>query len=345
MVIRFARAMAIRFAALACASALVATAQTVHPFGNMFNPQATPADSVFSVSMLMLAVCAAIFIVVGGLLAFAIVRFRRRSTDTGREPAQVYGSTRIEIAWTVLPILIVVVLSMATARTVIEVQNKRIPDSALNVTVVGHQWWWEYRYPDLGIVAANEVHVPLSTVATPRITALRLESADVAHSFWIPQLAGKTDLIPGITNRMWFDPRQEGIFLGNCAEYCGTQHANMLLRVVVESPEDFDKWAAAQRSVAAQDPQLEHARTTFLSLSCVNCHTVSGTSAAGTFGPDLTHLMSRATLASGMIPNTPENLRAWMKDPQQVKKGNLMPNMQLNARELDDVVSYLSSLK
>jgi cytochrome c oxidase subunit 2 len=144
---------------------------------------------------------------------------------------------------------------------------------------------------------------------------------------------------------MWVDPRLEGIFLGNCAEYCGTQHANMLLRVIVESPEDFKKWAAAQKLGAASDPRLESARATFLSLSCINCHTVSGTTAKGTFGPDLTHLMSRANLGSGVVPNTPENLRAWMKNPQAVKPGNLMPNMQLNSRELDEIVMYLSSLK
>jgi len=334
-----------RVAALWCLISVVAFGQSVHPVANVFDPKATPADSVYSVSMLMLAICAAIFLVVGGLLAFTIVRFRRRKLDDSREPAQVYGSNRIEIAWTVIPVLIVLVLSMATARTVLEVQNKRMPANALKVTVVGHQWWWEFRYPDLGIVAANELHVPLSTVAKPAHTLLKLESADVAHSFWVPQLAGKTDVIPGITNTMWIDPRQEGIFFGNCAEYCGTQHANMLLRVIVEPPADFEKWAAAQKLDAALDPRMESARATFLSLSCINCHAVSGTPATGTFGPDLSHLMSRATLGSGVIPNTPENLRSWVKDPQAIKRGNLMPNMQLNSRELDEVVIYLSSLK
>ena len=224
-------------------SALVATAefsfgQNVHSIANVFKPQATPANSVYNVSMLMLAICAAIFVVVGGLLTFTIVRFRSRKADDPREPAQVYGSNRIEIAWTVIPVLIVLVLGMATARAVVEVQGKRMPADALKVTVIGHQWWWEFRYPDLGIVTANELHVPLSMAAKPAVAALRLESADVAHSFWVPQLAGKTDVIPGITNHMWIDPQQEGIFLGNCAEYCGMQHANMLLRVVVQSEED-----------------------------------------------------------------------------------------------------------
>lgn len=334
-----------RVTGLLFATALCTFGQDVHSIANMFNPKATPADAVYNVSMLMLAICAAIFLVVGGLIAFTIVRFRRRKTDNNREPAQVYGSNRIEVAWTVIPVLIVLVLSMATARSVIEVQNKRMPADALNVTVVGHQWWWEIRYPKLGIVTANELHVPVSTVDNPAVTSLRLESADVAHSFWVPQLAGKTDLIPGVTNTMWLDPRQEGIFLGNCAEYCGTQHANMLLRVIVESPVEFEKWATAQKLSAASDPRMESVRARFLSLSCINCHAVSGTAAAGRFGPDLSHLMSRATLGSGVVTNTAENLRAWVKNPQAIKKGNLMPNMQLNSQELDEVVAYLSSLQ
>jgi len=319
--------------------------QTVHSVGNIFKPQATPAESVYHLSLLVLAVCAAIFLVVAGMLTFTIVRFRRKKKDDGHEPAQVYGSNHIEIAWTVIPILIVFVLTMATARVVVAIQNKPAPKDALRVTVIGHQWWWEFRYPDLGIVTANELHVPVSTAAKPAVTFLKLQSADVAHSFWVPQLSGKTDLIPNRTNSMWIDPRQEGTFLGNCAEYCGTQHANMLLRVIVQSSADFEKWSAAQRLSAAHDARIEAARATFLSLSCVNCHTVSRTSAAGTFGPDLSHLMSRDTLGSGVIPNTTENLRAWIKDPQAIKPGNLMPNMQLNAGELDEVVAYLSSLK
>ena len=333
-----------RVAALWCIMAAVALGESVHSVGNIFNPQATPAESVYHLSQLVLAVCAAIFLVVAGLLTYIIVRFRRKPNES-HEPAQVYGSNRIEIAWTVIPILIVVVLTMATARAVVAIQNRRAPADALQVTVIGHQWWWEIRYPDLGIVTANELHVPVSTATKPAVTLLKLQSADVAHSFWVPQLSGKTDLIPNRTNSMWIDPRQEGTFLGNCAEYCGMQHANMLLRVVVQSPADFAEWAAAQRVDASDDLHLEAARATFLSLSCVSCHTVSGTSASGTFGPDLSHLMSRDTLGSGVIPNTHEKLLAWVKDPQAIKPGNLMPNMQLNSRELEEVVAYLFSLK
>src|SRR3954452_6103121 len=333
-----------RLTILGCITALAISAQEMHSVGNIFQPEATPAESVYHLSLLVLAVCAAIFIVVAGLLTYTLIRFRRRCGDR-RGPAQVYGSDRIEIAWTVIPILIVFVLTMATARIVAAIQDKPARPDALTITVVGHQWWWEVRYPALNIVTANEVHVPVSTIANPAITFLRLESADVAHSFWIPQLAGKTDLIPNHPNRMWIDPKQEGTFLGNCAEYCGTQHANMRLRVIVQSQADFAKWVAAQRQNAIADPRIEPGRIQFLSLSCVNCHAVSGTAAVGTFGPDLSHLMSRDTLASGVIPNSVENLRAWIKEPDAVKPGSLMPNMQLTPQQLDEVVTYLSSLK
>ena len=339
--------MSLRFAVpgLCLAAAGRMCAQPMHSVGNIFRPASTPAESVFDLSLLALAICGAIFLVVAGLLTYTVVRFRARAVDDGREPAQVYGSNQIEIAWTVIPILIVLVLTMATARVISAVQNRTAPAGALQITVIGHQWWWEIRYPALGIVTANELHVPLSGPARPQLTFLKLQSADVAHSFWVPQLAGKTDLIPNRTNNMWIEPKQLGVFLGNCAEYCGTQHANMLLRVTVHTPEEFEQWAAQQKLQAAADAQVQSGRSLFLSLSCINCHAVSGTPAVGLFGPDLSHLMSRAALGSGVIPNSAENLRAWIKDPQAIKPGNMMPNMQLNEKELDQVVAYLSTLR
>ena len=327
--------------ALALTSA--AAGQEVHAVGNIFKPLAGPAESISRFSILTLAVCGAIFAVVGGLLTYAIFRFRRRHGEDEIEPPQVYGSNQIEIAWTVIPILIVFVLTMSTARVTSAIQERRMPPDALQVTVVGHQWWWEYRYPDLGIITANELHVPLNTPGHPKVTNLTLESADVAHSFWIPQLAGKTDVIPNRKNQMWIDPREPGVYLGNCAEYCGTQHANMLVRVVVDSPEDFDRWVQQQKN--DQPPRVQPGRDLFLSVSCVNCHTVRGINAEGKFGPDLSHLMMRKTIAAGMIPNNVDNLLRWVKDPQEVKPGCLMPNMQLNETEVNLIVAYLSTLK
>jgi len=312
---------------------------------SVFAPVSAPADAAYTAAMLVLAITAGIAVVVGGLLAYSIVAFRHRPDDDGSEPAQVYGSEQIELAWTVIPILIVVVLCLVTARTVYDVQGATKPPGAVDVTVVGHQWWWDIRYPDLGIVTANELHVPVSDPARPTPTFLRLESADVAHSFWVPRLAGKTDVIPNRHNRMWIEPRETGLFLGQCAEYCGTQHAHMLLRVYVHPRAEFDRWVAAQQKPAVADATAVAGRRVFETTACINCHTVRGTVATGRFGPDLTHLMSRDTLVAGAARMTPESLHAWIAAPDQVKPGSLMPAMQLGDRELEQLVGYLTTLR
>ena len=296
--------------------------------------------------MFVLEITGAIFLVVGGLLAYAVVRFRDRGVkDDDREPAQIYGSTQIELAWTVIPILIIVVLFLTSARMIFAIQDAPKPLSALDVTVVGHQFWWEYRYPKLGIVAANELHVPLSNTSHPTPTFLKLLSADADHSFWVPQLAGKTDLIPNHPNDMWIDPLQPGLYVGQCAQFCGVQHANMLLRVYVDTPEQFAAWAANQAKPGVQDSAVADGRRVFETQACMNCHTIRGTAATGRFGPDLTHLMSRDTLASGIAKNTEENLRQWIKSPDSFKPGSLMPAMQLSDEQLDKVTAYLATLK
>jgi cytochrome c oxidase subunit II len=312
---------------------------------NLLQPLSQPAQEIKELSMLVLAICAAIFLIVTGLLVYAIVRFRHRAGDEASEPPQIYGSNQIETAWTVLPILIVFVLILVTSRTIADIQNRKAAPGAVHATIVGHQWWWEIRYPELGIVTANELHVPASDVSRRQPTFLKLQSADVAHSFWVPQLAGKTDVIPGRENSMWFEPTQPGTYLGNCAEYCGMQHAQMLIRVIVQSPGEFERWVAQQKRAAEEEPSAQEGRRVFFANSCVNCHTIRGTSAQGAFGPDLTHLMSRETLASGATPNTPETLRAWVRDPQKLKVGCLMPNMQMSDVEVDQIVSYLQTLK
>ena len=312
---------------------------------NIFKPLSTPAQAIHEVSLLVLSICAGIFLVVGGLLAYTVVRFRCRVSDDGREPPQVYGSNQLEFAWTVIPIVTVFVLFLATARTIFDVQGAVPPVGALNVTVVGHQWWWEIRYPELGIMTANELHVPVSETSKRRPTFLKLESADVVHSFWVPQLAGKTDVIPNRENRMWIEPTQPGTYVGNCAEYCGMQHAHMMLRVIVHTTDEFEKWIAEQKQSSLDDPQARAGRDVFLATACINCHTIKGTQAMGTFGPDLTHLMSRETLGAGTVPNTAEKLRAWVRDPQTIKEGCNMPNMQLTDNELNQIVAYLLTLK
>ena len=312
---------------------------------SIFAPASTPAKSIVDLAFFVLTITGIIFVVVAALLVYAVVKFRGRAADAGKEPPQVYGSTQIELAWTVVPFLIVIILFLTTTRYIFAIERPAATRDTVEVTVVGNQWWWEIRYPQLGIVTANELHVPVSDAARPTRTFITLESTDVIHSFWIPQLAGKTDVIPGKTNRTWVEPRTPGTYVGQCAEFCGVQHAWMLLRVTVHPRDEFDRWVAAQRAAAAEAPEGRAGHDVFTSVACISCHTVRGTPANGVFGPDLTHLMSRATIGAGVAPNTPEKLRAWVKDPAVLKPGARMPAMNLSGDQLDQLVAYLTTLR
>lgn len=322
---------------------------------SIFSPAAPSAESIVNLSWLVLAVAALIFVVVEGVLLYSVARFRSRAaTDSSQEPPQVYGSDPIEIAWTVAPSVIVFFLVLVSARTLWEVNAApaAVADGrgTLEVTVVGRQWWWEYRYRrydgrELSFITANELHIPVGREGDPRPTRLSLESADVCHSFWVPRLGGKMDVIPGIVNTLWLEPRESGEYLGQCAEYCGTQHAHMLLKVVAESPEDFERWLANQARPAVEDPQVAEGRAAFLSESCVNCHRVRGTPAAGGYAPDLTHLMSRRTIAGCSIENDPQQLERWIHDPQALRPGSLMPAFGLSEQKQQQIVRYLLTLE
>src|SRR6516164_934382 len=311
----------------------------------IFKPASTPAESIHRLSLFVLVITALIFVVVFSLLVYAVVKFRHRAPEDGREPPQVYGSNQMELAWTVVPVLITLVLFFATARVIHSIQQAVPPPGTIRVTAIGHQFWWEFRYPGLGVVTANELHVPASNSAQRTPTFVTLLSADTDHSFWVPQLAGKTDLIPNHPNETWLDPHETGLFLGQCAQYCGTQHAKMLLRVCVDSPEDFRTWVHEQQQPANQDEKEAAGRHVFESTACLNCHAINGTNGTGRFGPDLTHLMGRRTIAAGAAENTPENLRLWIQNPDAIKPGSLMPAMQLSDAELDALVRYLETLQ
>jgi cytochrome c oxidase subunit II len=317
----------------------------IHRISNIFEPLATAGQEEKAIALLTAAITLAIFLVTGGLIVYTIWRFRRREDDQSlQEPPQVYGSNQIEVAWTVIPILIVFVLIGVSVRVIAAVENASPSADSVKLRLVGHQWWWSVVYPQFGVVTANEIHVPIST-GRGLVTQIQLESVDVIHSFWIPQLAGKTDLIPNRLNFTWIDPKEPGVYLGNCAEYCGTQHANMLLRVIAQPVDDFNRWASEQKLSAVEDPNAAAGKQAFLSLACVNCHAVKGTPANGQFGPDLTHLMSRMTIGAGVLPLTHDNLRAWINDPQTLKPGCLMPSMKLTDPELNEVVAYLETLR
>jgi cytochrome c oxidase subunit II len=346
----------------------------------IFSSVSTPSADVRGLSFFILTITGGIFLGMMVLLAYAVIRYRGRPGDT-TEPPQVFGSTQIELAWTIIPILLIVVLFLGTARVLFAVQDAPKPASALDVVVIGHQFWWEFRYPKYNVVTANELHIPLSDPKQPTPTYMKLSSADVMHSFWVPQLAGKTDLLPNRVNEMWLDPHVAGMYEGQCAQFCGAQHAKMLLRVYVDTPQQFSDWIANQQraqesgtppeseaalqrpnpgpasrsapdtpqtSTTAEDLQAitpENGRHVFEQQACINCHAVSGTVANGRYGPDLTHLMSRDTLGAGATTNTPENLKRWITNPSIFKPGCLMPAMHLTDQQNAQITAYLLTLK
>lgn len=305
-----------------------------------FNPVTPQGLSIANLFLAVMVLSAFIFLLVAGLLITILFRYRGRPGD--EDPPQVHGNRNLEIVWTVAPALILVVFFILTLRTMSTV-NATAP-SALRVRVIGHQWWWEFHYPDLGVVTANEMHLPVGVAVR-----LEVESADVIHSFWVPKLGWKKDAIPGKTNPMWVQFDQAGVYDGPCTEYCGLQHAWMRIRLVAEPPEKFDSWVQQQRLAAAARPEsaaAERGREIFLRNTCVNCHAVRGTPAAAKIGPDLTHFGSRATLGAGVVANTPENLRRWVREVQAVKPGVLMPNYAaLSDDDLTALVDYLGGLK
>lgn len=331
------------------AQAQAAGTPEIHRIADIFLPLSRPAELLLEPTHLVLLICLGIFSVVMAVLVYVLIKFRPRGPeDHLEEPPQIYGSYNIEMAWTVIPCLIVFVLVLVSARSIVEIQDQPMPEDALQIRLIGHQWWWEIQYPELGITTANEIHVPVSSKdGKPRPTHIILESADVIHSFWVPQLAGKTDLVPNRVNHTWIEPFKTGVFLGNCAEYCGTQHANMLLRVIVQTQEDFQQWVDNQKQLPAEpkDAIAIRGKKDFYDLSCVACHKIDSTPAEGVFGPDLTKFALRQTLGAGVAANTPENLHAWLLNPDQLKPGCYMPDMKLSPQQLDSLVAYLQTLK
>ena len=287
-----------------------------------------------------LAISALIFLIVAGLVVYVAIRFRQRADAA--MPRQDLGDPKLETLWTVIPTLILIVLLVATAYTMHRVNppvGQRTPD----VVIVAHQWWWEFRYPSAHVTTANELHLPLGSN-----TLLRLESADVIHDFWVPDLAAKSDAIPGHPSYLWLTPECEGIFLGSCAEYCGMCHGQMGIRVIVEPPAVFAQWLQRQQRTPAAPPDDDAAQRglrLFLAHTCITCHTLAGTTARGVVGPDLTHLAERQTLGAGVLTNDAVHLAQWIAEPQRFKEGSHMPNPRLLDTEARDIAAYLEALQ
>lgn len=363
---------------------LVSACTPSHPQSTFDAAGPVAADQRF-LFLFIFWVAIAVFVVVEGALIYTVIRYRRRRGQG--LPEQVHGNRPLEIGWTIAPVFVLVVIAVPTIMVLLDTQTtpeectNGDTEKCINVEVVGHQWWWEFRYPDNGdLVTANELHMP----AGKKVNFL-LDSSDVLHSFWIPKLGGKTDIFPGGGNQMWLEASEAGTFQGQCAELCGISHANMRLMVMVHpSPEipcvtgenqpplvevsthnlqdgcplnTFEEWVEEQHADAAP-PETDGAKrgeALFLSKGCVACHTIRGNPvAAGKIGPDMTHFASRSTLGAGMLTNTPRNLERWLTNPDEVKPGNIMTrdapvyNGELEPLDLADIVelsAYLESLQ
>jgi cytochrome c oxidase subunit 2 len=312
---------------------------------SVLSPAGIQASSIHSLWSVMLWTCAAVFIAVLAALVVALVRgTRNQSRPDPSLPSETALSRSVGVAvgLTVTILVTLLVASVWTGRRVASLHAA----SAVTIEITGHQWWWEIQYedavPSRRVVTANELHVPAN-----RPVVLKVTSRDVIHSFWVPNLQGKRDLIPGYTTAIWVHAARPGRFRGQCAEFCGLQHAHMALELVAESDRDFDGWLDAMRQPgrAPPDPDAQRGRDIFMQARCAGCHAIRGTDAAGQIAPDLTHIATRSTLGAGTLPNTPENLAAWIRDPQRVKPGNQMPPNPLTDADLQSLVAYLETLR
>ncbi len=293
-----------------------------------------------SLNLLLFVFWAAVgvFIVVEGALIYVLIRYRRRRGDA--LPPQTHGHLGLEIGWTIAPTALIVLVAVFTLPVIFDNARTASAD-ALQVRAIGHQWWFEFEYPSLNVTTANELHLPVD-----QEVEILMESDDVVHSFWVPKLRGKLDMVPGHVRRMVVQPEQTGTFLGQCAEFCGIAHALMKFTVVVETPDEFESWVALQLADRAppQGELAQRGEELLTTGGCSACHTIRGTSAQATIGPDLTHVGGRAHLAANVLDNTPEELARWLRDPQAVKPGNKMLIRQLSEDEIAALVAYLQGL-
>jgi cytochrome c oxidase subunit II len=305
-----------------------------------FAPASPQAHALTTLFEGVLIVLGAIFLLVTGLVIFMIVRYRDR--PGAPEARQIFGWTALEVVWTLIPLGILAVFSVfmmfADSAADPPIPDGRKPD----LEVVGHQWWWEINYPVSGVVAANEIHIPIG-----KPILIELTSADVIHDFWAPELGRKIDAVPGHPNTLWIEADAPGTYLGTCAEFCGVEHAWMRFRVIAQSAQDFGAWQRAQLAVPAMPsaPDALAGARLFTDKTCVNCHAIAGTAANQSVGPDLTHIASREMLAGEAARNTPEELYQWLKDPNAIKPDSHMPDFKLSDDEAHQLVAYLEGLK
>ena len=352
-----ARGGRVRFGALIAGALLLSVAcgdqggpqSALRPAGDV----AAKADSLWDLTF---GIAVVVFFLVEGALIYAVIKFRARP---GREAAQFHGNTRVEVLLTALPALILAGIAVPTVQTIF--QSSEIPESALEVKIIAHQFWWEYQYTEEGVVTANELHMPtnrpvyitLDGALTDRVNPSQPE---VNHSFWVPRLGGTQDIVPGRINHLVYEADEPGTYLGQCKEFCGLGHAFMRLRAIAHTPEEFEQWLADQKEpapapesgLAAEGAELfangpQSGQWTG-GYTCVSCHAADTTELASqNVGPNLTHFADRQTFASGVFDNNAKNLAAWLNDPPGVKPGAQMPALGLTQEEIDALVAYLQT--
>lgn len=344
----------IRIAILAISVALLASCYPDHP-QSTFDTSGPVAKSQLTLFYWIFWAAAIVFVVVESLLIYTLIRYRRKPGDP--DPPQIHGHTVLELAWTIAPAIVLAVVAVPTVFTIFDNANSPEPN-AMSVDATAHQWWWEFSYPhpsnsDATVITANELHIPVNEVVN-----IKLHSKDVLHSFWIPKIAGKVDMVPNNLNTIWIKADEIGEYLGQCAEFCGEAHANMRFRVIAEDRSDFDSWLATQAkpAIIPADPLAVEGMSLFEgSAECWACHTISGLGKArGTKGPDLSHVASRKHIGAGLLINNKTNLRRWIEDPCGVKPGNIMcrdakvytdPDRELTETQISALIAYLRSVK
>ncbi|MBV9544212.1 MAG: cytochrome c oxidase subunit II [Chloroflexi bacterium] len=307
-----------------------------------WNPRSEYAIEGLDLFQLIIWMGVVVGVIVEGLLFFAAIRYRRRPGD--RLPPQIHGNTPIEVIWTTIPVLIVGFILFETLPVIFR-QQSPAPEGSMDVNVIGHQFWWEFQYPNANVVTANEMHLPMGQTVN-----LVLHSDDVIHSFWIPALGGKRDAFPSHINYIWLTPNSTGEFPGQCYQLCGYSHGNMREKAFVQTQAEFDAWIAAQQQPAVQptDGDAAAGAQVFQQRACIGCHTIEGTPAQGKIGPNLTHFASRTTFAGSIFENNTQNLERWLKNAPGEKPGSIMPASQqlgINDQDIQVLIAYLQSLR
>jgi cytochrome c oxidase subunit II len=302
-----------------------------------WSPDSENVMAIDRLWIISIAIFVVIFVSVTGLIVYSLIRYRWREGEP--DPDQIAGSKNVEIAWTVIPFGIVILLFFLTIHTMSVADPA--PAATPDLIVVGHQWWWEARYPS-GVITANEIHIPIG-----KPLCLKLDSVDVLHEFWCAQLARKMTTVPGHPNYIWINADKAGSYPGSCSEFCGTEHAWMRFTVVAESQADFDAWQQAQLAKAPEPAtaDAQQGQQLFMQMSCVNCHAINGTAAMARVGPDLTHFATRQQFGAGIVDNTVDNVKHWLHNPQDVKPGVEMPNFEFTDQQVDELTAYLETLR